>query len=115
MTDDQTHDRIAIATRLRHAREQSGLSQGQVAAKLGLQRPAISEVEAGRRKVSAEELGQLCDLFDVDANWILNRMDEVSSQPQHQFAARELAKLKPADLEMVLTILRGLKKQSGNA
>ena len=55
-----------LAKRLRIARKQAGLSQGQVAQMLNLHRPTISEMEAGRRKVSAEELNQLSQIYDVD-------------------------------------------------
>ena len=48
-----------IASRLKIAREMAGLSQNQVAKMLGMKRPAISEIEAGRRKVSADEIAQL--------------------------------------------------------
>jgi DNA-binding XRE family transcriptional regulator len=46
----------AIGERLRMAREQAGLSQGQVAKKLNLHRPSVTETEAGRRKASPQEL-----------------------------------------------------------
>ena len=52
-----------IAERLRSAREVAGLTQGQAAKLLGLHRPTVSEIEAGRRKVSAEELGQFGDIY----------------------------------------------------
>jgi transcriptional regulator with XRE-family HTH domain len=51
-----------IASRLRLARESAGLSQGQVAKKMNLHRPTVSEIEAGRRRVSAEELARFAEL-----------------------------------------------------
>jgi transcriptional regulator with XRE-family HTH domain len=51
-----------IASRLRLARENAGLSQGQVAKKMNLHRPTVSEIEAGRRRVSAEELARFAEL-----------------------------------------------------
>src|SRR5438309_901387 len=63
--------RQPIAARLRAAREQAGLSQGQSAKVVGLHRPAITEIEAGRRGVSAEELATLADAYGVDANWLV--------------------------------------------
>ena len=48
--------RNAIAERLKLARDQAGLSQGQVAKKLGWHRPTVSEIEAGRRRVAADEV-----------------------------------------------------------
>lgn len=56
MTEGQESIREAIATRLREARKVAGLSQGQVARLLVMHRPTISEIEAGNRRVSAEEL-----------------------------------------------------------
>ena len=43
--------REEIGGRLRMARETAGLSQGQVAKRLKMHRPTISEIEAGRRRV----------------------------------------------------------------
>lgn len=106
--------RAAIATRLRAAREQAGLSQGQVAKMLGLQRPSISEIEAGRRKVSAEEITRLSEIYKVSVSWLTNEVPEVPD-PAIELAARELAKLKKEDLDTVLNLLRTLRKAGGRA
>lgn len=58
-----------LAERLRIAREQAGLSQGQTAKLLDLHRPTISEIEAGRRKVKAEELAQFGEAYGVSVAW----------------------------------------------
>ena len=105
--------RSAIATRLRAAREQAGLSQGQVARKLEMLRPTISEIEAGRRRVSAEELTRFAELYDVSVSWLTKHEAEVPD-PAVELAARELAKLKPEDLENVLQLLRTLRKAEGD-
>ena len=105
--------RAAIAQRLRTAREHAGLSQGQVARMLGLNRPAISEMEAGRRKVSAEELSHLAKIYDVSLSWLTRDSPEVPD-PAVELAARELAKLKKNDLDNVLQLLRTLRKTESN-
>ena len=46
----------AIAARLKQARLDAGLTQAQAAEQMGLHRPSISEIEAGRRGVSVQEL-----------------------------------------------------------
>lgn len=102
-------DRQAIANRLRTAREHAGLSQGQVAKMFGYQRPTISEVEAGRRKVSAEELSKFCEIYDVSLSWVANERSEVAN-PAVELAARELLKLKTEDFDKVLFLLQTLKK-----
>lgn len=62
---------VDIGKRLRLAREQAGLSQSQVAKLLGVHRPTISEMEAGRRKVTAEELSELARVYDVRMEWLV--------------------------------------------
>ena len=54
--DHDEHLRLAMATRLREAREYLGFSQDEVAVSLGVSRPAITNIEAGSRKVEAIEL-----------------------------------------------------------
>jgi len=102
--------REEIAGRLRAAREQAGLSQGQVARILDYQRPTISEIEAGRRKTSAEEIARLAEIYDVSIDWLINDKAAMTD-PKVELAARELGKLKSDDLEMVLKLLRTLKKK----
>ena len=103
--------RMALADRLRVAREMAGLSQGQVAKKLELHRPSVSEMEAGRRRVSAEELAELADLYSVGLSWLVGgeaARDE--HQARVELAARELSKLREEDLDRVLKVLSALRK-----
>jgi transcriptional regulator with XRE-family HTH domain len=101
----------ALADRLRMAREQAGLSQGQVSRLLNVHRPTISEMEAGRRKVSAEELIKLAKLYDVSLEWLTEDKKEDSDNDERvKLAARELAKLEKSDLDLVLKMLRTLKR-----
>ena len=101
--------RTDIATRLRAAREKAGLSQGQVAKLMGIHRPTISEIEAGRRRVLAEELSLFAKTYDVSVSWLTNNAPEVPD-PEVELAARELAKLKREDLDSLLQLLRTLRK-----
>lgn len=100
-----------IASRLRLAREQAGLSQNQAAKLLGLQRPAISEIEAGRRKISADEIAQLSEIYDVDVSWLLSTKQTEFNETYEKFelAAREFSKLNPEDAKRLLDVLSTLK------
>jgi transcriptional regulator with XRE-family HTH domain len=102
--------REEISSRLRLAREMAGLSQAQVAKMLSLHRPSISEIEAGRRKVSAEELAKLAEIYDIKLSWLAGSdtgdSDEVDERVK--LAAREIAKLKPTDYKRLLELLKML-------
>lgn len=105
--------RAIIASRIREARKLAGLSQAQVARMLGLHRPSISEIEAGNRRASADELVRMAEAFDVGVSWLMGEgAEEVDPYDDKlQLAARELQKLRPEDLERLLRALAAKRKQ----
>jgi transcriptional regulator with XRE-family HTH domain len=101
-----------VHERLKLAREQSGLSQAQVAKKLGMHRPSISEIEAGRRGVSADELREFSKLYEVSVDWILSESsDSPEDDAKVQLAARGLATLRSDDLDTVLRVLKTIRRK----
>lgn len=96
-----------IADRLKEARRLSGLSQGQTAKMLNMHRPTISEIEKGTRRVSATELAQFAEIYDVSINYLMGEgPDEMNpSDPKLQLAARELSKLSPDALNSLMRAL----------
>ena len=115
--NDQADSRQVIASRLRLAREMAGLSQGQVAKLAGWHRPTVSEIEAGRRRVSAEELSGLSELYGVGVSWVLEEEEEASpTSARAKLAARELSKLREEDLDRLLQVIQSFKREeSGGA
>ncbi|WP_186073095.1 helix-turn-helix domain-containing protein [Burkholderia gladioli] len=111
MTDNLETQRSAIAERLREARKAAGLSQGHVAKLLQMHRPTVSEIEAGNRRVSAEELVKFSETYDVTVSWLLGETAEQleMNDPRLQLAARELSKLKPDDLDRLLRLLASMR------
>jgi len=111
MTDAEAKRRALIADRIREARKMAGLSQGQVAKLMNLHRPSISEIEAGNRKVSADELTQLAEFLDVSVAWLVGDAPEAveTDDPRIQLAARELKKLKPEDLDRLMRLLASMR------
>ena len=114
MTNLDSAKRAQIAERLREARKLAGLSQGHVAKMLGLHRPSVSEMESGNRRVSAEEVARLAEIYDVSVVWLLGEALETlePQDPRLELAARELSKLKPDDLEHLLKLLAALRSDS---
>jgi transcriptional regulator with XRE-family HTH domain len=81
---------------------------------LSMHRPTISEIEAGRRRVTAEELATFAGIYEVSLAWLSGTDaldDEVDDRVR--LAARELAKLKPADLDKVLHLLAMMRQPKG--
>lgn len=114
---DNSENRKLIGSRLRWAREQSGLSQGQVAQRLSVHRPTISQIEAGERNVRIEEIEQFAVLYGVDENWLMKGDDTLKGErdPRIQLAARELSKLKRADLDSILRLIQVLQSEGGKS
>jgi len=110
MAENDTR-RELIASRMAAARKRSGLSQAQAASELGLPRPSISEIEAGRRRVAADELVRFADLYAVDIAWLAGEGESKVDPLRDQLllAARDVAKLRSADLEKVIDLLSSLR------
>lgn len=102
----------SLGQRLKMARIQAGLTQGQIAKLLEMHRPTISEIEADRRKVSAEEINSFCKHYKVSVNWLTgaNTDDSDLKEAKVEFAARELSKISPDDLDKVMKLLKTLRK-----
>lgn len=109
--DKQNTMTDALASRLRIAREQAGLSQGQVAKMLGLHRPSVTEIEMGRRRVTAKELATMAKLYGVSISWLTSGESEEPdlARDRIELAARKLSKLKKEDLDRVLEFLKALR------
>lgn len=97
-TDSDDGQRLDLAKRLREAREYVGLSQEEVAFALSVSRPAISNIEAGTRKVEAIELDKLSELYSRTVKYFLTG----ESQPTESrvaFLARATQGLSESDLD----------------
>jgi transcriptional regulator with XRE-family HTH domain len=108
---DDTERRRILAGRLREARRLSGLTQGQAGKHMEMHRPTISEIEAGNRKVSAEELSRFATLYDVSIAYLTGDVPDSMSldDPRLQLAARELQKLPAESLEKLLQALAAFR------
>jgi transcriptional regulator with XRE-family HTH domain len=98
--------------RLRVAREHAGLSQGQVAKQLNKSRPTITQIETGKRRVTADELAEFAKLYEVSIDWLSGtNADTQETTARVQLAARHLAQLRPQDLDKVLDLLNAMKRR----
>jgi len=65
-----------INQRIKTLRTRAGLSQQKLAEMLGVSRPTITQMEAGERKVSSEDLLKLSEIFNVSADQLICLRDE---------------------------------------
>ncbi len=68
---NKTASKLNISTRFMMFRVKNNLSQGEVARELGLHRPTISEIEAGRQNLSIEIMISFCELINITPNKFL--------------------------------------------
>lgn len=69
-------DNIILGKRLRDARKQAHVTQEQAAQHLSIQRTAITDIEAGKRKVSSLEVTKLSELYDKSLNFFFSEKEE---------------------------------------
>lgn len=69
-----------IGERVRESRLAAGLSQEELAQRIGLERSKIAKIEAGDRRVDALELGWLSSALGVPMSHFLNRRPQVMSR-----------------------------------
>lgn len=84
---DEHHDDIGgVITRLR---EQQGWSQRSLASWVGLDQSAVSRIESGQRRVSAEELRRFAHAFHVSADELLLGLPEAGPVREASFDPME--------------------------
>lgn len=62
-------DKNRIGRQLKELRKSRGWRQTEVADKVGLSRPAISNIEAGKRALTLSTLQKFCELYKIDISY----------------------------------------------
>jgi transcriptional regulator with XRE-family HTH domain len=112
---DKAQAWMELASKLRQARQDAGLSQAEVAGRAGLSRVSVSEIESGRRKVSSLELASLAKLYDRGAEHFLgtsNAEPSFGSPTMVSHLARTAKQLAPQDQEQLVRFAEYLRGQS---
>lgn len=111
------NENLALGAKLREAREYLGLKQEQVAQHMALPRTAVSEIENGRRGVSAIELTKLARLYQRPVSWFTGDEAEATVPADVAFLARTASALSDNDrqeLQRFAEFLRTKSRVSGN-
>ncbi len=104
-------DQDKLVARLKEAREYVGLSQGKVADFLDVSRSAVSEMESGKRNVTAMELKKLSKIYQRPVAWFTD--DLVEDVPADvEFLARTASDLSENDRTELQRFAEFLKTKS---
>lgn len=112
---DEAQEWQALGERLRESREYLGLSQQEVAERLGISRPAVTNMEAGKRKVSTLELRQLAALYRRPYEWLIGEASDpgVPEDQLTQALYRTTRELSDRDREQLLRFAQFLRDAGG--
>jgi transcriptional regulator with XRE-family HTH domain len=107
-------DRQVLGERLKEAREYIGLKQDDVAKVLAIPRSALSNIEAGTRKVDAIELARLAKLYQRPLAWFTGEDPEATFEVAKEVAhvARAAATLSRQDRQELARFADFLKSRA---
>lgn len=107
-------DRETLGDRLRVAREYVGLKQEEVARNLSIPRSALSNIEAGTRKVDVLELAQMAKLYQRPVSWFTSGEPDPNEELPEEIAhvARAAAGLSRQDRQELARFADFLKSRA---
>ena len=99
------------AKKLKEARMRKGLSQDEAANLMNVAKRAISEMEAGKRSISADELAQFSRIYNVDVRELLfveftEAGDEQRLTAKYSYFLKLLEKLSDREVEDVYWVIK---------
>ncbi|MGH7206326.1 MAG: helix-turn-helix domain-containing protein [Nitrospiraceae bacterium] len=94
----QAIDRQQLGDRLRKTREYLGLSQEEVAKRIGIPRSALSNIESGQRGIDALELRKIAELYKLPLAHFTGETSAKAGLPDDvAHLARKVASLSKSD------------------
>lgn len=79
---------------LKQLRMAKGMTQGELAEKIGITRSRLSMYELGQREPDLETLEMIADFFNVDTDYLMGRTNKTTIVPESyylDYEARDLA------------------------
>ncbi len=105
-----------IGDRIKNVRLQLGITQAQLAAKLQMSAPLVTQWEKGVRKPSADALADLAKCLDVSLDFLFGRSDINSFFPNEELISLfdDFMKLPSRDQATVKELIRVLVNQQAS-
>ena len=86
-------NRQTFCNKLKQARNEANIKQDLVAEKLNITKSAVSDIEAGKRKVDALELKTLADLYSKKIGWFFDESEKPTFEYRNDRLAQEAFEL----------------------
>ena len=102
----------AIGQRIKQAREAQGLTQEQLAERVGLSPSHISVIERGYKTPRLETFVEILNILKVDANSILTDVLSVSNEIASSLLSNKLSALSQTQQKMILRVLETLIQET---
>lgn len=103
-----------LGERIKKFREDFGLLQEDLATKLGLPRPSISQIESGQREVNGIEVVKLAKIFGISADDLLSRdLEKKCHLPKKRFNKPKFNKKKFEQILLYILEKCGAKPNVG--
>jgi transcriptional regulator with XRE-family HTH domain len=104
-----------LIERLREARKQLDINQGEFAKRIGLTQTALSMIEMGKNKLTEKNIKHICTTFNIDEKWLKTGDGNMfCSQSPYERELLEMLRQLPDNmqgllLDMAKTLLRNQK------
>lgn len=95
-----------IGKRIRHAREQKGLTQEQLAEKLEVSNAYISKIERGRTPINLERLSELCVMLEESPEYILSGANNRTKDYLRHEIMSMLEGCSPEKIKLIAQVIR---------
>jgi len=61
-----------IGKRIKELREKFNITQEKLAKRIGIPRPAVSQIESGKREITSTELKKISEIFEISIDELLS-------------------------------------------
>ncbi|SCY63330.1 helix-turn-helix domain-containing protein [Butyrivibrio sp. INlla14] len=112
---------VNIGERLKGARNKANMHQADAAKAMGMSRPTLSAIEAGKRQVKADEVIKFADLYGVEFQELMIDRSNDKSIVESERANRlmvyytEFVKLSDNNQQKVIDFIKELNKRGGKS
>lgn len=109
--------RKIIGQRVKQHRNTHSLTQAELAAKMGVRRAYISNIEQGQKAISFEKLYELCEFFNIIVSDLFPIMKKDDTEEREKLVLETtdmIRTLETNKIRMVKTIVAGIADSPGD-